>query len=80
MTPELEDARSGTAVVKRSISISGHRTSISLEDAFWSRLKALAQSREISVSRLIAEIDAARGQANLSSAIRVYVLQQASCQ
>jgi predicted DNA-binding ribbon-helix-helix protein len=64
-------------LVKRSLTISGHRTSICLEEAFWLRMKALAQSREISLSALVAEIDATRGGANLSSAIRVFVLQAA---
>jgi predicted DNA-binding ribbon-helix-helix protein len=63
------------AVVKRSVSIRGHRTSISLEEAFWTRLKRLAEARGLSVSAAIAEIDAARGAANLSSAIRVVVLE-----
>jgi predicted DNA-binding ribbon-helix-helix protein len=62
---------------KRSLTVSGHRTSISLEEAFWLRMKALAKSREISLSALVAEIDAARGDANLSSAIRVFVLEAA---
>ncbi|MGO4871848.1 MAG: ribbon-helix-helix domain-containing protein [Roseiarcus sp.] len=62
-------------IVKRSLTISGHRTSISLEDAFWRRLKALAAERALSLSALIAEIDASRGDANLSSAIRVFVLE-----
>ena len=48
---------------------------MSLEDAFWSRLKALAAARRRSVGAMIAEIDAARDGANLSSAIRVYVLE-----
>jgi predicted DNA-binding ribbon-helix-helix protein len=64
-----------TAIVKRSLSIAGHRTSVSLEDAFWGRLKALAAARQRSVGAMIAEIDAARDGANLSSAIRVYVLE-----
>jgi len=64
-------------VVKRSLTISGHRTSVSLEDAFWRRLKALAAERSQSPSALIAEIDASRGGANLSSAIRVFVLESA---
>ena len=64
-------------IVKRSLTISGHRTSVSLEDAFWRRLKALAAERALSPSALIAEIDAARGAANLSSAIRVFVLESA---
>ena len=63
------------AVVKRSVSIRGHRTSISLEEAFWTRLRRLAESRGLSISATIAEIDAGRGAANLSSAIRVAVLE-----
>jgi predicted DNA-binding ribbon-helix-helix protein len=65
------------ALVKRSLSVSGHRTSISLEGAFWRCLKALAASRGLSASALVAEIDAGRGEANLSSAIRVFVLEAA---
>jgi predicted DNA-binding ribbon-helix-helix protein len=61
-------------IVKRSISISGHRTSISLEEPFWDALQALAQRRGIALQRLVGEIDAARGEQNLSSAIRVHVL------
>jgi len=64
-----------TGIVKRSLTISGHRTSVSLEEAFWRRLKALAAQRALSLSALIAEIDASRGNANLSSAIRVFVLE-----
>ncbi len=66
-----------SALVKRSLSISGHRTSVSLEEAFWSRIQILARGRAKSTSALIAEIDAARGEANLSSAIRVFVLENA---
>ncbi len=65
------------AIVKRSRTISGHRTSVSLEDAFWRRLKALAANRAQSLSALVAEIDASRAHANLSSAIRVFVLESA---
>ena len=64
-------------VVKRSLSISGHRTSVSLEEIFWTELRALAEKRGLSVAALVAEIDTARGGANLSSALRVFVLQQA---
>ncbi len=53
--------------------VAGHRTSVSLEDAFWRALADLAQARGQSVNRLIGEIDAARA-TNLSSAIRVHVL------
>ena len=62
-------------VVKRSLSIAGHRTSVSLEEIFWSELRAIAALREKSVAGLVAEIDAARGRANLSSALRVFVLE-----
>ena len=64
-------------VVKRSLSISGHRTSVSLEEIFWRELRAIAEQRAQSVASLVAEVDAARGEANLSSALRVFVLQQA---
>ena len=64
-----------TAIVKRSLTIAGHRTSVSLEEAFWRRLKALAAARRRSLGAMIAEIDAAREGANLSSAIRVFVLE-----
>lgn len=70
------DARRST-LIKRSLTISGHRTSIALEDAFWRRIESLAASRAQSTSALIAEIDAGRGDANLSSAVRVFVLEAA---
>ena len=60
---------------KRSITIAGHRTSITLEDEFWTALKDIAEARGTSLNKLIAEIDQSRGGANLSSAIRVHVLQ-----
>ena len=65
----------GARVVKRSLVIAGHRTSVSLEDAFWRRLRAIAAERGLSLNRLAATIDASRGVANLSSAIRVFVLE-----
>lgn len=61
-------------VVKRSLQISGHRTSVSLEEIFWDELRAIASSQEKSVAALVGDIDAQRGQANLSSALRVFVL------
>lgn len=64
-------------VVKRSLSIAGHRTSVSLEEIFWDELRAIAQARGQSTASLVAEVDSARGEANLSSALRVFVLQQA---
>lgn len=61
-------------VVKRSVAIAGHRTSVSLEAPFWAALGAIADARATSIQALVAEIDAGRGHSNLSSAIRVYVL------
>jgi len=61
-------------VVKRSIVIDGHKTSISLEDAFWTGLKEIAQARHATMSKLVGEIDRTRQQGNLSSAIRLFVL------
>ena len=69
------DNSAKTGLRKRSLTISGHRTSISLEQAFWLRMKELARRREISLSALVAEIDAGRGESNLCSAIRVFVLE-----
>jgi predicted DNA-binding ribbon-helix-helix protein len=64
----------GPVVVKRSVVIAGHRTSISLEDAFWKSLKDIARARGTTVTALVAAIDDERGNANLSSAIRLFVL------
>jgi predicted DNA-binding ribbon-helix-helix protein len=61
-------------IVKRSVSIAGHRTSISLEEPFWEELRAIAAGRGVSVQALVGRIDAERGDQNLSSAIRVFVL------
>jgi len=61
-------------VVKRSIVIAGHKTSISLEDAFWKGLKEIAGNRQQTLSDIVAEIDKGRQQGNLSSAIRLFVL------
>jgi predicted DNA-binding ribbon-helix-helix protein len=61
-------------VLKRSIVVVGHKTSVSLEDAFWRGLKEIAQGRGITLSELVASIDANRPNGNLSSAIRLFVL------
>ena len=61
-------------VVKRSIVIAGHKTSVSLEDAFWRGLKEIAAARNMTLSDLVASIDGGRRQGNLSSAIRLFVL------
>jgi predicted DNA-binding ribbon-helix-helix protein len=61
-------------VVKRSIVIAGHKTSVSLEDAFWQGLKEIADERDLTLSDLVASIDTGRRKGNLSSAIRLFVL------
>jgi len=61
-------------VVKRSIVIAGHKTSVSLENAFWQGLKDIAGERELTLSDLVATIDTDRHHGNLSSAIRLFVL------
>jgi predicted DNA-binding ribbon-helix-helix protein len=61
-------------VVKRSIVIAGHKTSVSLEDAFWKGLKEIAATRNIPLSDLVSTIDNERQHGNLSSAIRLFVL------
>lgn len=61
---------------KRSITVAGHQTSVSLEEAFWSALRRAAVSRGLSVNALVEEIDRGRG-GNLSSAIRVFLLGEA---
>lgn len=63
-----------TTVVKRSVVISGHKTSVSLEQVFFRLLKRVARERGMPMANLIAEIDSNREQGNLSSAIRVFVL------
>jgi predicted DNA-binding ribbon-helix-helix protein len=61
-------------VIKRSIVIAGHKTSVSLEDAFWQGLKEIAVGRHTTLSDLVGGIDAERPHGNLSSAIRLFVL------
>jgi len=61
-------------VIKRSVMIDGHKTSVSLEDAFWSGLKEIARAQQATLSNTVAEIDKARQHGNLSSAIRLFVL------
>jgi predicted DNA-binding ribbon-helix-helix protein len=61
-------------VVKRSIVVAGHKTSVSLEDAFWRGLKEIASGRGVSLSEMVAAIDSARDHGNLSSALRLFVV------
>ena len=63
-----------SAVLKRSVVIGGHKTSVSLEDRFWGSLKAIAGERNLTLSDLVATIDGERQHGNLSSAIRLFVL------
>jgi predicted DNA-binding ribbon-helix-helix protein len=61
-------------VAKRSIAIGGHKTSVTLEEAFWNGLKEVASNRNLTLSELVTAIDSERPNANLSSAIRLFVL------
>jgi predicted DNA-binding ribbon-helix-helix protein len=61
-------------VAKRWIVIAGHKTSVSLEDAFWMALREIADGRDVTVSDLVTIIDSDRQHSNLSSAIRLFVL------
>ena len=63
-----------TLIVKHSIVIDGHKTSISLEDAFWTDLKNIAHTQQVTLSDLVSKIEGTRAQSNLSSAIRLFVL------
>lgn len=67
-------------VVKRSIVIAGHKTSVSLEQAFWTALKDIAAARGTTLSELVAALDSQRRHGNLSSAIRLFVLEHFQAQ
>jgi predicted DNA-binding ribbon-helix-helix protein len=61
-------------VVKRSIAVDGHKTSVTLEEAFWNGLKEIASDRRLTLSELVSAINSQRLNANLSSALRLFVL------
>ncbi|UTH45882.1 ribbon-helix-helix domain-containing protein [Loktanella salsilacus] len=63
--------------VKHSLTLRGHRTSVSLEDAFWQAFRAMADRDGLTINALAAQIDADRGDIGLASAIRVHVLRDA---
>jgi predicted DNA-binding ribbon-helix-helix protein len=63
-----------SSVIKRSVVIGRHKTSISLEDGFWRGLREIADQRDMTLSKLVGSIDAEREHANLSSAVRLFVL------
>lgn len=67
------EERDPARIRKRTVTVSGHVTSISLEEAFWDALKEIAAARVLSINGLVSEVDATRN-GNLSSALRVYVL------
>jgi predicted DNA-binding ribbon-helix-helix protein len=64
-----------SSIVKHSVVIGGHKTSVSLEQPFWAAIRELAASRSMTISDLLREIDQGRSNANLSSAVRVFVLE-----
>jgi predicted DNA-binding ribbon-helix-helix protein len=69
-----------SAITKRSVVIGGHKTSVSLEEPFWSAVREIAGSQQMTVSSLLRQIDLERRNANLSSAIRVFVLEKVRSQ
>lgn len=76
MAGEPDATLAGEGPVKRSVTVAGHRTSLSLEPEFWQALRDIARRDGRTLSGLIAEIDDRRGRRNLSSAVRVFVLQR----
>jgi predicted DNA-binding ribbon-helix-helix protein len=72
---EIAFSSAGAIPKKRSINIAGHKTSITLEDAFWDALKKIAVRHNVSVAGLVAAVDKARGEATLSAALRVFILE-----
>jgi predicted DNA-binding ribbon-helix-helix protein len=64
-----------STVGKRSVILGGHKTSVSLEDAFWVALKKIAADLDLTLSELVASINAKRQHANLSSALRLFILE-----
>jgi predicted DNA-binding ribbon-helix-helix protein len=72
--PTQEDFDMQSPIVKRSIVVGGHKTSVSLEEAFWNGVKEISGARGKTLSELVSEIDGSRQQGNLSSAIRLFVL------
>jgi predicted DNA-binding ribbon-helix-helix protein len=70
----MGDIMMKSSMVKRSIKIVGHKTSVSLEDPFWQLLNEIAQRQGERVSEIVAKIDKDREHANLSSAVRLFVL------
>jgi predicted DNA-binding ribbon-helix-helix protein len=78
--PLPKEAIMQSAIVKRSIVVAGHKTSVSLEDAFWNGLKEIGKNHKMTLSDLVGDIDARRQHGNLSSAIRLFVLDRVRAQ
>jgi len=74
--PIFGEALMKSGIVKRSVVVDGHKTSVSLEDQFWNDLKAIARAHGATLSKIVSEIDNTRRQSNLSSALRLFVLDQ----
>ena len=75
LAPELRSWRvMKSLIAKRSVIIDGQKTSVSLEDLFWTDMKKIAHAQQMTLSALVAKIDGTREQSNLSSAIRLFVL------
>ena len=72
--PSQPDRPLKSQIAKRTVVVAGRQTSVSLEDAFWSSLKEIADAQEAPLSMVVGEIDQTRQQGNLSSAIRLFVL------
>jgi predicted DNA-binding ribbon-helix-helix protein len=70
----LKGAAMKSPVVKRSIVLAGHKTSVSLEEAFWQGLKEIARNRRATLSDVVSDLDIQRSEGNLSSTIRLFVL------
>jgi predicted DNA-binding ribbon-helix-helix protein len=71
-----DEGHAKSLIVKRSLVVGGHKTSVSLEGAFWYELRAIAHERHVYLSELVGKIDAERQHCNLSSAIRLFVFEQ----
>ena len=69
----VNDARGKSRVIKRSIVVGHHKTSVSLEEVFWNEFRAIARERKVHLSKLVDEVDSERTHSNLSSAIRLFV-------
>jgi predicted DNA-binding ribbon-helix-helix protein len=63
-----------SSIRKRTVMIGGQKTGVTLEDEFWKGMREISRARGMTLSELVAEIDAAREQNNLSSAVRLFVL------